>query len=546
MKIPPVSSSPFLQRFWLVGLLLLLSAVAAGLWLPYYQSARRLHQITQALREGNLFLAGQLLESTLRRDPENPRLLQLEAQWLALCQHPRAASAWQQVVRISPTPANRLAAVMSLLQAGRSAEADVFLRSWPQEQRENVYWHQAAQAVAFARGNLAEAERHTLALLAQHPQDNLQRLNLARLAPGKPENEAFLWAAAEEPVLASEALRLLARTYSERRRKEDLQRVLAAVEKLSAPTPGDYLWPLEAAEQAGLPIGEAQIRKAWDALLPLPPFRTQLFGWMNATGRSALIWQWLPLDRDHRWHWQSPSGFALAEAALLSRQPEIIRTAREQLLDQNWPDRHRQSLCLARLYGEGEASALWLRRAQQAAAQPAQLAELLQICRTWGWLEGEYFLTLPAIEQGAIAHPKELAPLLRELESCGATERLHAVNLALAAKHPETALWWNNAAYYGMLLNLPEAASAARTAHRLEPDNPEYAGTLALCLAAEARWEEMKTVLLPFSNHPAAHQACYLYSKAIKDYTQVELLKKLLNCDQLRLPEEKKLFDCNK
>lgn len=494
--------------------------------------------------EGNLSLAGRLLEAPLLRHPDDPRLLQLEAQWLAMSRHPRAASAWQHVVALSPTPANRLAAVLALLQAGRAEELDRFLQSWPEEQRGHEFWHQAHQAAAFARGDLKEAELHTQALLARQPGDEIQRFNLARLHPGNPENEAFLWAAAEQPARASEALRLLARTYRERRDGDNLRRVLAAVANLPSPAPADYLWALEASDQAGLPPTDGQIRRAWDALLHRPVFWTQLLGWMNATGRTHLIWQWLPLDHDHRWCWQSPSGFALTEAALLSRQPEIIRAAREHLLAQSWPDRHRQSLCLARLYGEGEAATLWQRRTLEAASEAGQLAELLSITRAWGWLEGEYFLTLPAITAGAIAHPTELAPLLRELEERGATERLHALNRALAARHPEMALWWNNAAYYGLLLRWPESTSAARTALRLEPANPQYAGTLALCLALEARWEEMKAVLLPFSDHPAAHQAFYVYSKAIQDLHQTELLKNLLNCDQLRLPEEKMLFDC--
>ncbi|MDX2108653.1 MAG: hypothetical protein SFY80_00265 [Verrucomicrobiota bacterium] len=536
------------RRRWYFGIAVALVLIGLGVlgvqqWREFAakNQAALLATIDEAIRAGDFSRASQLLAVPLKVAPEETAVLERAAQLLSRTNPREGVAVWTKLRSSDPHNLEYgVALVLCQIKCGDLEGSRKVLTSWPTSQQRTSAYHRAGLAHAFASGEAATALMHAKALVLLNPDSEQDRFTLAQLQAGETVGQQMLWSFADNEARRSQALRLLAQAYVKAQDKPHLQQVLTkAREPWADREPHTLLWALEAESQMEEIVNRAEITRLWALAYnnPQAPVFQQLLLWLNHTKQSTLIFDLLdeyPVDNI----WAPPTGFPMVEAALIAGREE---TARRALLSMSWPDSQAlHHFCLARLLDSSELGNLWLDKAVTTTNSRLAHLRLLHIARAWGWLDGEYALTLAILANHETIPLAEMVPLITEIESRGNTEALYALFSKLHARTPDNAILLNNAAYYGLLLNKREAFAWAQEAHRQNPENSQIAATMALAQALNRDWDAAQHTIATIT-----HAEDALLPKLLLMHQRLEPIPSTMQtlAESLRLPEERKLLE---
>jgi tetratricopeptide (TPR) repeat protein len=491
----------------------------------------------------------------LKENPYHFGATEIMADLSANLRRPEAVLWRQRLVQLRPgSTKHRLDLASAAMAHNDPRLAKEALDKVKEEDRETAEFHRVAANIAFAMGNLSEAETQTIKLLKFEPDvvENQLKLHLIHLSSKNPklskEARDKLAQIAERLEFRKLALRALS---GDALRRRDSKRAVELANLIgSAPDARfeDHILRLEILSLCGDPAFRSVLKTAEDEALKKPGQLFTLLRWLNGhkLGVEALDWskQFSPEIMNLQ-----VINLALAESYVVSTNWSGMEV---WLKSRDWKEMDYlrnafRSLAARQAKDTKSGEELWGKAVAGAAGKPDSLASLARVAYQWGWQK-------EAIETWwLLAKDKEHAkPALGLLTQVYKMKNDTAGLYKVAERKRQLDIHDlnnnNNYVLLSLLLNtnIEQAVELARDIHQKNPTNSFVASTYAYALHEDGNTPKALKVFngLPEEDLRDPAIAAY-YGVLLASEGQAEDAKRYLQLakrSQL-LPEEQSLVN---
>lgn len=468
--------------------------------------------------------------------------------------------AWRaQIARLDPSLDSLLNLASAALRFDQLDVARDALARVAKGDRDKAAYHVVAGWLARAQGNLAEEEQHFAAAVAQEPENDVYRFNLAVLQIRSPDAEKSaaahdqLESLSKIPKFRTEALRALLDNALRQNQVAAANEFAQALQMSPEVTFADYLLCLDLYRKLDPKKFDVLLDKVKPVAARDARDVAQLVNWMNKNGLAAEALKWtdkLPADLTS----QAPAAAAIAESLAKTKNWSRLRrwTRTGSWEDDDYLRLAYQAYAARRARrgaGEGEAEfdALWSAAETSAVEQPEHELALARLASAWNLQQEAEQLWLRVAEEPATRR-EALDALYTLYRQTNDLPNLRLTAQRLHEASPEEIGLAANAARFSLLLdrNAAEGRALAKRTFDKSPNDTAAAVTYAFALYGTGRTADGIGILEKLSPDQLRDPHAAVYAALLfDDDNQIETANQYLAIAKAGplYPEEKQLLE---